>query len=331
MIILILLYLKLSCAFSIPYFQYHSKSDAQATPDLIKDFKTYITFAKGAMCSETWLNSTFPKTTQFEVDHPTLIIKSAFSPNTTGAGFVAVNHQLQNVIVSFRGSATKRLWLSDLEFWKQGIKFIPVAPIFVPHFKKNARVHDGFQKVYLTLKDQLQPAIKEAADKYPTYKIVFAGHSLGSALAVMGAVDFTVNNPSFSYTNRISIYAFATPRIGNQVFAEYLDSLPFSSRSFRIVKYGDPGITLLLFSDHHVLVPRLPPDFYPFNYKHAFQQFNILPNNTIVACKTYDECSYNDILQLRFKTHLASSYLDFLGVQFYCTRNNEDDDIFRNT
>ena len=40
--------------------------------------------------------------------------------------------------------------------------------------------------------------------------------------------------------DRIELYLYATPRVGNTEWAQYVDSLSLSSKGYRIVKYGDP-------------------------------------------------------------------------------------------
>lgn len=79
-------------------------------PSLYQDFQTYIRFSYAAGCNETIIEKVFPLGSDWDKLYPSEMVKSAYSANTTGAGYLALNHQLKAIIVSFRGTATKQLW-----------------------------------------------------------------------------------------------------------------------------------------------------------------------------------------------------------------------------
>jgi hypothetical protein len=76
---------------------------------------------------------------------------------------------------------------------------------------RTKKVHRGFLEVYLSLKTDLQSHLARLAEKYPYYNIVFTGHSLGGALAVLGAVDFAETSPAI-YQDRMSVVSYGAPR-----------------------------------------------------------------------------------------------------------------------
>ena len=87
-----------------------------------------------------------------------------------------------------------------------------------------------------------------AKTKYPTYDIVVTGHSLGGAVAsLLGAYlrDMYL---------KVDIYTFGSPRIGNDALVKYIYDQP--GKTYRLTHYTD-------------LVPRLPPMFWPFCYRHT--------------------------------------------------------------
>jgi predicted lipase len=104
------------------------------------------------------------------------------------------------------------------------------------------------------------------AQQFPDYQIIFVGTSLGGALATLAAVDFNVR---FGYGDRISLYTFGQPRVGDSNWARYVNGLPFSSRMYRISRRGDP-------------VPHLPPMF--LGYEHSLQMYSILDNGDYIKC-----------------------------------------------
>jgi predicted lipase len=101
----------------------------------------------------------------------------------------------------------------------------------------------------------------------PTYQIVFTGLSLGGSLAALAAVDF---NDVAGLSDRISLYTYGQPRVGNKAFVEYVNSLPFASRIVRVVRNGDP-------------VPRLPLAF--MGYSNFKQQYSLDDNGNYVKCE----------------------------------------------
>ena len=106
-------------------------------------------------------------------------------------GFVARSQESpSDYVVAIRGTEHLIEWLIDAEF--RPTKFSPVPPA--------GDVEDGFFSIYRTLGGVLpngQPAdlrefIGESAGKG---SLTIAGHSLGAALAIMLALDVTVNSP----------------------------------------------------------------------------------------------------------------------------------------
>lgn len=210
---------------------------------LLHKLQTYMRFASAANCRATWADPPFfPVAGAFEVENPTYIVSGLIDEASTGAGYVSVNDDLKAIIVSFRGSDTRTLWIIDFQVWWRNINVLHVIPKFLLNLSidSDLRIHSGFQDVYMALRDAIQPAIVEQVAINPTYKIVFAAHSLGAALSTIGAVDFAVHNRE--HEHKIEIFAFATPRVGNAAWADYVNAQPFAKKSVRIVKYGDPGI-----------------------------------------------------------------------------------------
>ncbi|GMR59635.1 hypothetical protein PMAYCL1PPCAC_29830, partial [Pristionchus mayeri] len=72
------------------------------------------------------------------------------------------------------------------------------------------------------------------ANKYPGYKLLITGHSLGGSFASLATVHILVNN-LFPAPQTI-FYSFGEPRTGNKEFADLIDSLTVS---FRIVHDKD--------------------------------------------------------------------------------------------
>eukprot|EP00479_Gromia_sphaerica_P005319 TRINITY_DN16346_c0_g1_i1.p1 TRINITY_DN16346_c0_g1~~TRINITY_DN16346_c0_g1_i1.p1 ORF type:complete len:186 (-),score=21.79 TRINITY_DN16346_c0_g1_i1:89-646(-) len=78
--------------------------------------------------------------------------------------------------------------------------------------------------------DDLEPLVRA----YPNYEVLYTGHSLGGAMAMIGAFDLRRTNTIPSST---LVYTFGQPRVGNYAFSQLYDSL--LSETYRIVSGRD--------------------------------------------------------------------------------------------
>lgn len=76
--------------------------------------------------------------------------------------------------------------------------------------------------------------------------MVLTGHSLGAAVAILGGTYLRRDG------YKVDVFTFGSPRVGNDVFANYASGQ--SGTSFRVTHTDDP-------------VPRLPPII--FGYRHT--------------------------------------------------------------
>ncbi|KAJ3261386.1 hypothetical protein HK103_005994 [Boothiomyces macroporosus] len=186
----------------------------------------------------------------------TVIVGSHENYASGAAGFVGYNPDQKMIVVSVRGTANIQSCIQDIQLWKTPADFGGFPNNQAP---SSAQIHQGFKNTYIDLQPTLQSGLETLAAQYPDYHIIFSGHSLGGAVVNLAALDFYQNNPQ--YADRISIYTFGEPRIGNLDFANYIDSLPYAQRIFRVAKSGD-------------IVPHLPPESF-FNFAHHIDNFEI--------------------------------------------------------
>lgn len=92
-----------------------------------------------------------------------------------------------------------------------------------PHLK-NASVHSGFYKAFLSLQAQIFPVLIEQLTLYPNAELAICGHSLGGALATvaLAQIVFELGVP---IPQNISLYTFGSPRVGDTVRPQ-ISSLP---------------------------------------------------------------------------------------------------------
>ncbi len=123
--------------------------------------------------------------------------------------------------------------------WLQTINARQVVTSEVPEFAFPGAIHQGFARIYAGLS---KAVIQAARQLDPAKPLLLSGHSLGSPLATLAALDIAERIPALAPNLRL--YTYAGPRLGDPGFAE-----AFSRRipnSYRVVNLAD-------------LVPQLPP------------------------------------------------------------------------
>jgi hypothetical protein len=140
------------------------------------------------------------------------------------------------VMLAIRGTATFIEWLVDAEFKRCAF----------PGATGAGMVEDGFCGVYASMKcSSTGSDVLSFVRALPsTTRVTIAGHSLGAAVATLLAVDIAANVPDVD----LSLYTFASPRVGDATFAAF--SAARITTHFRIVNRPD-------------IVPRLPPLYVP--------------------------------------------------------------------
>jgi predicted lipase len=151
-------------------------------------------------------------------------------------GFIARSGS--DVIVAIRGTEGVLEWIMDFLFTQVPFPFVNAG-----------RTEKGFTDFYSTFQtgpDSTFPRVLDAlrtltADGTVT-TLRISAHSLGSALAAMLAIDVAGNGVFASPT----VYTFASPRVGDKVFAGTYDGLV--PNTWRVSNLND-------------IVPQLPPAF----------------------------------------------------------------------
>jgi predicted lipase len=93
------------------------------------------------------------------------------------SGFLALDTTNQLIILSFQGSRTIQNWIDNLS----------VIPVAISNICSGCDAHLGFWSTWQSISDTITPHINAAVAQYPSYGLVFTGHSLGAALATVSA------------------------------------------------------------------------------------------------------------------------------------------------
>ncbi|MBI9100928.1 MAG: lipase family protein [Spirochaetales bacterium] len=139
-------------------------------------------------------------------------------------GFIA-SHK-SNVYLVFRGTSTTKEWLRDLNLHLSHFKY-----------KNGVSVHEGFNDLYELFRENIFKTLSGLKGK----KLYITGHSLGSALATLTAMDIACNMD----IKLPRVYTFASPRVGDRKFSkEY--NIFYKDRSFRIANTCDLVVSMPL-------------------------------------------------------------------------------------
>ncbi|XP_019169341.1 PREDICTED: phospholipase A1-II 1-like [Ipomoea nil] len=202
----------------------------------------------------------------------------------TDEGKVALGRR--DILIVWRGTIRKSEWNENLTFW-----FVK-APLF---FGQNSDplVHKGWYDMYTTINQDSQLNEKSARDQIreevarlvELYKdedisITVTGHSLGSSMATLNAVDLAANPINNNKNILVTAFLYASPKVGDENFKNVISNQQ-NLRALRIsdvndivtavppfgwkegdntaILYGDVGVGLVIDSKKsHYLKPDFP-------------------------------------------------------------------------
>lgn len=113
-------------------------------------------------------------------------------------------------LVIFRGTDSLWGWITNFMLSKK------VIPYQETGTNPKIRVHNGFLRDYLIIRDYIHQKMKETDIK----EVVFHGHSKGGSIAALAALDVQYNFPD----KEIGAFVVGMPRIGNREFKESFES-----------------------------------------------------------------------------------------------------------
>jgi len=157
-----------------------------------------------------------------------------FNQRVDGWAYVAVSDAM--IVLSFRGTQSLKNWGTNL-----GALLVPV---FGSAATKHLLIHKGFYDAYQDMHADdahFEAVFREAMLARPNTPAFITGHSLGGALAQIGAARLEVvvdqgahDLPSPPSDRIAACYTYGSPKVGNKYF-----DLWVKSPSYRVVDYAD--------------------------------------------------------------------------------------------
>lgn len=125
--------------------------------------------------------------------------------------------------MSFKGSAKG---LSQIWDEATSVLFTPKTP-----FSAGGEVQEYFDNTFRLFDLCVSGSTESLIQKYPDFRVVITGHSLGGALASLTAASFVFNG--VASTDNLFLYTFGMPRVGDKDYALAHDRL--IQNSWRVV------------------------------------------------------------------------------------------------
>ncbi|KAJ7246149.1 Alpha/Beta hydrolase protein [Mycena haematopus] len=148
------------------------------------------------------------------------------------------------------------------------IKFSPsplLTVLNVAGTPPGVEVHSGFQTAWVQTSTLILDAVQQLQAQVPDASVLVTGHSLGAAVSLLDAIFLKQQLPS---NTSIQVVGFGRPRVGNQAFADWVDSM-FGDKNGFVVSRDDP-------------VPHVP--LLDQGFVHASGEIWIKDNTTVLAC-----------------------------------------------
>ncbi|KAI0642876.1 alpha/beta-hydrolase [Trametes meyenii] len=160
--------------------------------------------------------------------------------------FVAHDVDEDTIVVAHQGTNPKNL-LSDLN----DIKFrqVDANTTVLPDAGDDVKMHDGFLDAQERTAAQVLSTVQSALKSTGSKKVLVTGHSLGAAIA---SIDAMMLRMTLDKSVSLTATVFGLPRVGNQAWADLVDSTLGSSFTY-VTNQDDP-------------VPRVPPQFLEFQH-----------------------------------------------------------------
>jgi hypothetical protein len=167
--------------------------------------------------------------------------ETLYDVKTDLQGYIGTLSSSKAIYVVLRGSSSTMNWLDDFE-----VKQVP----YTTFPECNCKVHNGFYRSALGVKNKTVDTVKALKTIYPAYSVVVTGHSYGAACAQLLAMELKRVGID------IKLYDYGQPRVGDSKYADFVNTE--ISEHYRATHNRD-------------IVPHVPPTDV-FGYLHSCRE-----------------------------------------------------------
>lgn len=159
----------------------------------------------------------------------------AISSELYSSGEIYTNPKTSKTVAAFRGTVSLEEWIRDAD--------TRMAPLKINN-EVIGHVHRGFLTHVEDLYEDFTSKLKSSGYKYGD-PIIFSGHSLGAASALLAAVKF-LHDSKFMTPRELSVVLFSSPRVGDEMFVNSLRNIIPSYNILHFYCTGDvvPGLPI---------------------------------------------------------------------------------------
>jgi hypothetical protein len=157
-------------------------------------------------------------------DSPDIVEVSIIYAGTV-SGVVFRDDTTREIVVGLKGTTTNTEWAIDFNIIPVPYHSLNKRPKGLKKWYKQNKeckgctIHKGFYSGAKEIHDKTFDKVIALAKKYPDYKIMVTGHSLGGALAPL------IANEYLKMGLHTTLITFGSPKIGNPLFAKWMDDI----------------------------------------------------------------------------------------------------------
>jgi len=239
----------------------------------ISSFKPFTFFASTAYCDpSTTINWSCQDDCKANSDF--IPVASGGDGDSVQFWYVGFSPSQATVVVAHQGTDTSKIQ-ADITDANAHLESLD-ATLF-PGVSSSIKVHSGFANQQAMTATTILSAVQKAIAQQSATRVTIVGHSLGAALALLDGIYLPLHISGVSFR----MIGYGMPRVGNQVFADYIDA----------------HLDVTHINNKEDFVPIIPG--LALGYHHPSGEVHIMDNNEWVSCPGQDnpstECIVGDV------------------------------------
>lgn len=240
--------------------QRRAANTTQLRLDQIKAITPFANFARASVCTPA-IVKLWKCGPACDAAPQTQVLLAAGDDGEIPDFYVAYDPPSNSMVVAHQGTVFSNLTsiLNDIELFL----VTPNEAQFPGAGAAGVKVHEGFLKTYNRTAADVLAAVQRGIKQKGATNVKVVGHSLGAAISLLDSVHLRMK---LSQDITIQTVLFGLPRVGNQEFADLVDTQSISL--MHIANDNDP-------------VPMIPPTF--IGYRHPSGEL-FQTNTTTVQC-----------------------------------------------